>query len=300
MGDASSASEAAHQPRRFFDTATWQATGEVTGISVDIGTGFSPDGKRMVTVVGKNALVWDLANSRELAGLHGHSSGINGASFSPDSRLILTVSDDKTGRLWNAESGATLVTLEGHASEVRKGVFSLDGAHVVTISSDGEARLWRTDGGSFISSLGRGEPSDALVLSPGGRTISRFSSREMTEFDLENGKTVTSISLHEGSQYGDDSDYVSGPFANLVSSNDRLTMVSGDALWRMPWSTQDYVDQVKTMLPRCLTQEERKNVYLDPDPPAWCVEMEKWPYNTSAWKQWLVDRLVGRRAAARP
>jgi hypothetical protein len=24
-----------------------------------------------------------------------------------------------------------------------------------------------------------------------------------------------------------------------------------------------------------------------PEPPAWCIEMEKWPYDTQDWKDWL-------------
>ena len=26
-----------------------------------------------------------------------------------------------------------------------------------------------------------------------------------------------------------------------------------------------------------------------PDPPAWCVEKAKWPFNTAEWEQWLRD-----------
>ena len=40
-------------------------------------------------------------------------------------------------------------------------------------------------------------------------------------------------------------------------------------------------------VPRCLTGFERRNSFLDPAPPAWCIEMEKWPYQTHDWKDWL-------------
>jgi len=33
---------------------------------------------------------------------------------------------------------------------------------------------------------------------------------------------------------------------------------------------------------------------LPPEPPDWCIEMEKWPYGTPAWKQWLTDKRAGK------
>ena len=47
------------------------------------------------------------------------------------------------------------------------------------------------------------------------------------------------------------------------------------------------MDDAKRAVPRCLTRDEREANFLDPEPPAWCVEMSKWPYQTSEWKAWL-------------
>jgi hypothetical protein len=33
---------------------------------------------------------------------------------------------------------------------------------------------------------------------------------------------------------------------------------------------------------------------FDPTPPVWCIEMEKWPYNTVEWKRWLADFREGK------
>jgi len=41
---------------------------------------------------------------------------IYAASFSPDSKRIVTASADKTARVWDAESGRTLATLTGHTA----------------------------------------------------------------------------------------------------------------------------------------------------------------------------------------
>jgi len=40
----------------------------------------------------------------------------------------------------------------------------------------------------------------------------------------------------------------------------------------------------------CMTQEQRVAAFLNPDPPIWCIEMEKWPYQTQEWKSWLRNK----------
>jgi hypothetical protein len=50
--------------------------------------------------------------------------------------------------------------------------------------------------------------------------------------------------------------------------------------WRIFPSTQSLVEHAKEIIPRGLTREQRHQVFLDPDPPAWCIEMDKWPYQS--------------------
>lgn len=59
-------------------------------------------------------------------------------------------------------------------------------------------------------------------------------------------------------------------------------------------NTQDLVTQAKNAAPRCLTADQLKNSSLPPEPPDWCIEMGKWPYDTPAWKQWLSERRAGK------
>ena len=65
-------------------------------------------------------------------------------------------------------------------------------------------------------------------------------------------------------------------------------------LWDVPASTSELVEQAKASIPRCLTKEDRKAFFLPLEPPAWCIEMEKWPYETATWKQWLADTRAGK------
>jgi hypothetical protein len=62
---------------------------------------------------------------------------------------------------------------------------------------------------------------------------------------------------------------------------------NSERLWRVFSSTQDLIDNAKIIVPRCLTRAQRQIVFLDVVPPAWCIDMEKWPYDAPVWKDWL-------------
>jgi hypothetical protein len=57
---------------------------------------------------------------------------------------------------------------------------------------------------------------------------------------------------------------------------------------------QALVDDTKRVIPRCLTRARREAAFLEPEPPEWCIELEKWPYHTPEWKQWLSETRAGR------
>ncbi|MEZ6026568.1 MAG: serine/threonine-protein kinase [Planctomycetota bacterium] len=63
---------------------------------------FSPDDTQLVAGGNEDARVIHLANGREAYPLRGHHYNLNGASFSADGRLIVTLNDDRVVRLWRA------------------------------------------------------------------------------------------------------------------------------------------------------------------------------------------------------
>jgi glucose/arabinose dehydrogenase len=72
----------------------------------------------------------------------GHQGSVRHAAFSPDGKLVVTVSDDKTAWLWDVASGQALRQLQGHQDSVNHAAFRPDSKLVVTISDDNTARLW--------------------------------------------------------------------------------------------------------------------------------------------------------------
>ena len=79
---------------------------------------WSPDGKRLATIRGNYVSIWDAADGKELTTLRGHESTLPDSSFSPDGKLVLTTSWDRTARVWNAETGEQAAVLRGHQTRV--------------------------------------------------------------------------------------------------------------------------------------------------------------------------------------
>ena len=69
--------------------------------------------------------------------------GLSNAVFSPDGRIVLTGSSDRTARLWDAVTGAAIgPPLVHRKAEVNAVACSHDGKTVLTGSSDNSARQW--------------------------------------------------------------------------------------------------------------------------------------------------------------
>ena len=85
--------------------------------------------------------------------------------------------------------------------------------------------------------------------------------------------------------------------AAFSSDGTRIVTASEDEtarLWDLLPDGQALVSRAKTEIPRCLTPAQRKTFFLPSEPPAWCIEMAKWPYETPQWKQWLADTRTGK------
>jgi WD40 repeat protein len=93
-------------------------------------------------------------------------------AFSPDGRLIVTGSDDRTARFWDAATGQPLGEPLVHQGAVLAVAFGPDGAMVLTTSRDRKARLWDVASRKVLGTpmLHQG-PVRAGVSHPDGRQV---------------------------------------------------------------------------------------------------------------------------------
>jgi len=114
---------------------------------------FSPNGKQVVTYIGKQAILWNAADGKPVGEPMTHD-GINHLDpvFSPDGRFVATWSEeDMVIQLWNAADASPAIpgvfqkTFRHDGDAVRSAMFSADGQTLLTLSSG--AKIWRVDVG---------------------------------------------------------------------------------------------------------------------------------------------------------
>jgi WD40 repeat protein len=246
---------------------------------------FSPDGKRIVTAsLDKTARLWDADTLLPIGlPLRGHEEEVYSAAFSPEGRRIVTASLDKTVRLWDAGSRQPIgEPLRGHNGAVYSAAFDPDGRRLVTASGDKTARRWDVATQSIgIPLRGHDGYVNSAAFSPDGKRIVTASwDKTARLWDAESGETIAELRGH------------AAPVNRAAFSPDgkRIVTASDDKtarVWVIFPTTQALVDEAKKLTPRCLTLAQRETFFLSTAPPAWCIDLEKWPYHTQAWKDWL-------------
>ncbi|EDO16888.1 hypothetical protein Kpol_1024p42 [Vanderwaltozyma polyspora DSM 70294] len=124
--------------------------------------------------------------------LVGHSGAVYSTSFSPDNKLLISGSEDKTVRLWAMDTQSTLVSYKGHNHPVWDVAFSPMGHYFATASHDQTARLWSCD---HIYSLrifaGHLSDVDCVTFHPNGCYVFTGSSDKTCRmWDVSTGETV--------------------------------------------------------------------------------------------------------------
>lgn len=89
----------------------------------------------------------------ERSTLRGHNNRVERCAISPDARLIVSASWDKTLKIWDSRTGHELGTLVGHADRVTGCAFSPDGLFIASSSVDRTLRIWDATSGNEVATL---------------------------------------------------------------------------------------------------------------------------------------------------
>jgi WD40 repeat protein len=137
---------------------------------------------------------------RELRRFDGHTASITSVAISPDGKLALSASQDRTVRLWDVKTGKELRRLIGHKLPVWSLAFAPDGTWAVTGSGgldspDNTVRIWDIPSGKErLRLVGHKQMVHCVAVSPDGRRVLSGSGgtneSEVRLWDVATGKEL--------------------------------------------------------------------------------------------------------------
>nr|MBP9853896.1 hypothetical protein [Candidatus Omnitrophota bacterium] len=130
-----------------------------------------------------------------------HTDDVNHVAISPDSRYVITVSDDQTAIIWDVEKREKklLSGPSGHTNWVTMSVVSPDSKYVITGSQDKTAKIWDIEKGIFRGTLNHGEKVSDVFLSPDSKYVVTVSADHMTKvWDIVSRELKLTFDSYEG------------------------------------------------------------------------------------------------------
>jgi len=168
----------------------------------------SIDGRRVVRYGGKKGFLWDANSGRLIAELTPPEERdilipwyadliLEGALFSPDSKIIATEDSLNSIELWDADTGRLRALLQGHRSTIYSLAFSPDGRLLASASRDGTARLWNVETGQLVATLRAGkEIARDVVFNPEGTLLAVGYHTQARVWDVSSGQLQATLSPH--------------------------------------------------------------------------------------------------------
>jgi DNA-binding beta-propeller fold protein YncE len=277
---------------RLFDAGSAALQHEFTGHSDDLtGVAFSPDGKQFVTASADHtAILWDVASKKAVITYKGSKAGLEAVAFSPDGRRIATASDDELARIYDIGGEEPVAILNGHGGAVRGIAFDPTGGYVATAAEDHTARLWNTYTGKTVRVFDDSQHGLlSVAFSRDGKWLVTGGKDNTARIhDVANGETLLVLKGHKGvvsrAVFSADGKYVA------TASGDTLVR-----LWPLVTDIDQLVQETRKSASACLSLAQRRKYFLSEAPPAWCIEMQKPPYQTEAWRTWLRGVKAGHK-----
>jgi WD40 repeat protein len=132
---------------------------------------FSPDGKRILTVGGDEARVWDAETFKPVTSAlrHGKGQELVAAAFSGKGDKVFTAGGDQA-QLWDA-AGDNRPLIFRHGARVRSASMSPDGAKVLTAGDDSVVGVWDGKTGRRVAQRRHPRPVRFAAWSPDGKRV---------------------------------------------------------------------------------------------------------------------------------
>jgi WD40 repeat protein len=267
---------------------------------------FSADGSRIV-LTGKDSGILDAVTGKELVAFPMRLEAFDQVAFEPTGRFVVVLSDaDKTVRIFDAASGQLVDTPQEswfYPFGLGPVVFSSDGSRFIVLTSGQDTSqnrfdLFETATGRLLKDQMIGDGNSApgsAVFGPEDETIVTTMGKEIiiydaTSFEIVSRMTVPAPHVAMARPSADGMRIVAELGSGLAPTEQMVAF----ALHRR---LADRVTAAKRLAARCLTSEERREIFVSEDPPRWCItgpgletqtDPAKWrplyPYTGEAWR----------------
>lgn len=147
----------------------------------------------------KTIRIWNARTGIHELSIEGHTDAVNTASYSPDSKRIVSASEDKTIRLWDATTGRCLNKIEEN-DNVQSVCFSPNGESIVSITNK-QICIWNARTGKCKYTLKKqryGGGNFAFYSQDGKYIVSGSDDCSLCIWNIESGKCVK-VLLHDSS-----------------------------------------------------------------------------------------------------
>ncbi|PTL76439.1 TIR domain-containing protein [Vitiosangium sp. GDMCC 1.1324] len=183
-----------------------------------------------------------------------HPDDVNGCAVTPDGRLVVSASLDKTLKVWEVKTGRKLATLVGHGESVNGCAVTPDGRRVVSASDDKTLKVWRVETGRELATLeGHGDSvNGCAVTADGRRVVSASWDKTLRVWDLDSGQCLHTL-------------YGIGGFCSVASTSG--VICAGDAIGNV-WILE--IESSESVRPR-VTPSARDSVFI-----SYSKKDEKW------------------------
>ncbi|MCK5680202.1 WD40 repeat domain-containing protein [bacterium] len=103
---------------------------------------FSADGNWLAYASANTQIYLSNLGTGEVRCLSGHQGVVWNVEFSPDSRFLISASNDQMVIIWEVKSGLNINVLSGHRGAVNSVAFAPDGSFAASASDDKTVRIW--------------------------------------------------------------------------------------------------------------------------------------------------------------
>ena len=149
--------------------------------------------------------------------LTGHTGAIRSVAISPDGKIIVSGSGDKTIKLWNFSDGKLIYSLPEHGNWVRCLAFAPSGKLFASCSADKTIKLWNFSDFQLIRSLKEHTAGvSAVTFSLDGKQlVSGGDDSQLKLWDVDTGNSIKTLTQDSGSVLA------------VAISSDQKTLVTG-------------------------------------------------------------------------